>query len=192
MGTVQPNSLLKDKLYQVNFHTTMSGESMVTLIYHKKLDAAWIKAAAELRSILCKVPSCSRHNVQLLGRSRKQKVKLGNDHVDEVMTVFGKDYSYRQVEGAFSQPNGGQSILHIVPHCYFSCDSSVAEYTLRCPEVLLEMGVLTVESTWCSIALLTSCLCATCAAMWLSALHGNSATVHSIGMSDPCGICVNC
>lgn len=114
MEYVQSRSLLKDKLYQVNFHTTLSGQSMVTLIYHKKLNAPWINAAAELRSILCKVPSCTSHDVQLLGRSRKQKVTLGNDHVDEVMTVFGKDYSYRQVEGAFSQPNGGQSVLHIV------------------------------------------------------------------------------
>ena len=114
MEYVQSRSLLKDKLYQVNFHTTLSGESMVTLIYHKKLNAPWTQAAADLRSILCKVPSCTSHDVQLLGRSRKQKVKLGNDHVDEVMAVFGKDYSYRQVEGAFSQPNGGQSILHIV------------------------------------------------------------------------------
>lgn len=138
MKNVQPNSLLKDKLYQVNFHTTLSGESMVTLIYHKKLDAPWIQAAAELRSILCQVASCTRHDVQLLGRSRKQKVKLGNDHVDEVMTVFGKEYSYRQVEGAFSQPNGGQSILRVVPHCYFSCNSSGAlEYTLTCPKIYL-------------------------------------------------------
>lgn len=124
MRFVQPNKIMKDKLYQVNFHTTLSGESMVTLIYHKKLDAPWMEAAAELRSILTKVPSCTSHDVQLLGRSRKQKVKLGNDHVDEVMTVFGKDYSYRQVEGAFSQPNGGQSVPHITSHCHVGLTSA--------------------------------------------------------------------
>lgn len=132
---------------------------MVTLIYHKKLDASWTEAAAELRSILTKVPSCTSHDVQLLGRSRKQKVKLGNDHVDEVMTVFGKDYSYRQVEGAFSQPNGGQSVSHITSHCYFSLTSTCL--LMATPEFLPKMGLqsfcLHLRVLSCS---LVSCQCA--------------------------------
>lgn len=112
MEFVQPRQVLKNKLYQVNFHTTLSGQAMVTLIYHKKLDDEWIAAATELRSILQRVPSCTSSIVQLIGRSRKQKIDLAHNYVDEVMTVFGKDYAYRQVEGAFSQPNGGQSLLY--------------------------------------------------------------------------------
>lgn len=109
MEVVQPNKVLKDKLYQVNFHTTLSGEGMVTLIYHKKLNPEWTAAATELRSTLKSVPSCTSGVVQVIGRSRKQKIELEHNHVHEVMNVFGKDYAYRQVEGAFSQPNGGQS-----------------------------------------------------------------------------------
>jgi hypothetical protein len=33
--------VLRRKLFQANFHTTMSGQAMVSLIYHKKLDDAW-------------------------------------------------------------------------------------------------------------------------------------------------------
>ncbi len=107
MDHVTPKPVLKQKLYQVNFHTTMSGQAMVTLIYHKKLDEAWKEAASELRAVLSSAPSSSGE-VQIIGRSRKQKMELVSSHVDEVMTVAGKEFKYRQVEGAFSQPNGGQ------------------------------------------------------------------------------------
>ena len=113
MDFVQSRNILKNKLYQVNFHTTLSGEGMVTLIYHKKLGDEWIAAATEMRSVLTSVPSCTSGVVQVIGRSRKQKVDLAHNYVDEVMTIFGKDYAYRQVEGAFSQPNGGQSLCLI-------------------------------------------------------------------------------
>ncbi len=37
---------------QVNFHTTLSGDAMVTLLYHRKLDAEWTAAAQRLRCAL--------------------------------------------------------------------------------------------------------------------------------------------
>ena len=40
---------------QVNFHTTLSGDAMVTLLYHKKLDASWRDAAQKLRSGLAQL-----------------------------------------------------------------------------------------------------------------------------------------
>ena len=83
---------------------------MVTIIYHKKLTAEWKIAAEELRSLLTSAPSSSGV-VQVIGRSRKQKIELFTSHVDEVMTVAGKRLHYRQVEGAFSQPNGGDNLL---------------------------------------------------------------------------------
>lgn len=114
MDFVRPRAIMKHKLYQVNFHTTLSGEGMVTLIYHKKLDDEWQKAAKELRTILSGVPSCTSSIVQMIGRSRKQKVDLDHSYVDEVMSVSGRSHEYRQVEGAFSQPNGGQSKLSLL------------------------------------------------------------------------------
>lgn len=107
MDHVIPRDILKQKLYQVNFHTTLSGEAMVTLIYHKQLNEEWRTAALDLRSVLSSCPSCPNGIVSVIGRSKKQKVDLDRSYVDEVMTVDFKQYSYRQVEGAFSQPNGG-------------------------------------------------------------------------------------
>jgi len=91
--------------------------AMVTIIYHKKLTAEWKTAAEELRSLLTSAPSSSGV-VQVIGRSRKQKLELFSSHVDEVMTVAGKRFDYRQVEGAFSQPNGGDNLM------FSSCSSS--------------------------------------------------------------------
>ncbi len=85
--------------------------AMVTIIYHKKLTAEWKTAAEELRSLLTSAPSSSGI-VQVIGRSRKQKIELFTSHVDEVMTVAEKRLHYRQVEGAFSQPNGGDNLVY--------------------------------------------------------------------------------
>lgn len=83
--------------------------AMVTIIYHKKLDDEWRSAAKELQALLTSAPSSSGV-VHIIGRSRKQKIELTCSHVDEVMTVAGKRFDYRQVEGAFSQPNGGKRL----------------------------------------------------------------------------------
>ena len=49
MAEVKGKPVLRTKLYQTNFHTTLSGEAVITLIYHKKLDAEWTEAAEALR-----------------------------------------------------------------------------------------------------------------------------------------------
>ncbi|CAL5219364.1 g1183 [Coccomyxa viridis] len=103
----QHPTVLKEKLYQVNFHTTVSGQAMVTMIYHKKLDEAWTAAAQKLRKVLGACPSSSQPSVHIVGRSRKQKIELDAGHVIETLNVDGKQLTYKQVEGAFSQPNGG-------------------------------------------------------------------------------------
>ena len=42
-GVAHPHALLPpaNHLLQANFHTTLSGQSMVSLIYHKKLNEEW-------------------------------------------------------------------------------------------------------------------------------------------------------
>ena len=76
---------------------------MVTLIYHKVLDDSWIAAARALRSILGSVPSCTQVEPAIVGRSRKQKIALDHDFVLERFQIGGREYHYKQVEGAFSQ-----------------------------------------------------------------------------------------
>jgi len=80
---------------------------MITLIYHKKLDDSWIKAAKELRNALSGTPGATTLP-HIIGRSRKQRILLEAGEVQEVFDVPGRgNLRYTQVEAAFSQPNAG-------------------------------------------------------------------------------------
>jgi hypothetical protein len=46
--------ILRDKVFQANFHCSLSKQLMVTLAYHRVLDDIWQQAAQELRSRLLK------------------------------------------------------------------------------------------------------------------------------------------
>lgn len=95
---LQANELLKLHLFQADFLATLSGELLITLIYHRPLGEPWQAAARELAAEL---------NVLLIGRSRGQKVVLERDWVLEQFELNGRTLRYQQVEGSFSQPNGG-------------------------------------------------------------------------------------
>lgn len=89
---------LKRKLFQVDFLATLSGRLMITLVYHRPLDEDWEAAARELAAAM---------DVQLIGRSRKQKVVIGQDWLLEEFELNGRPLRYQQIEGSFTQPNGG-------------------------------------------------------------------------------------
>ena len=77
----QGSSELRRKLFQVEFLSTLSGELLITLIYHRPLDDTWHAAAEALaESLACKI----------IGRSRKQKLVLDTDWVEEVIEVEGQ------------------------------------------------------------------------------------------------------
>jgi tRNA (uracil-5-)-methyltransferase len=82
---------------QVNFHTTLSGQAMVTMIYHKKLGPDWQEAARKLRPVLGSCPSSSQPSVHIIGRSHKQKLELDASHVIETLSVDGRALTYKQV-----------------------------------------------------------------------------------------------
>jgi len=82
---------------QVNFHTTVSGQAMVTMIYHRKLDEVWTAAAQKLRKVLGACPSSTQPSVHIIGRSRKQKIELDAGHVIETLDVGGRQLIYKQV-----------------------------------------------------------------------------------------------
>lgn len=92
----QADEALNHKLFQVEFLTTLAGDALITLCYHHPLDARWEQAAQAL---------AARLGVSLVGRSRGQRLVIGQDYVTERMTVAGRAFSYRQPEGAFTQPN---------------------------------------------------------------------------------------
>lgn len=88
--------VLKTRWYAVEFLATLSGEMLVTMIYHKKLDDEWRAAAEALQAQL---------GVWIIGRSRGQKVVLAQDFVTEKLNVGDETFCYRQIEGSFTQPN---------------------------------------------------------------------------------------
>lgn len=97
LDEVHQHEVLRKKLFQVEFLTTLSGDALITLIYHKALDDEWISTATALQQ---------RLGFPIVGRSRKQKIVLERDYVNETLNVDGKALHYRQIEGGFTQPNG--------------------------------------------------------------------------------------
>lgn len=87
---------LRHRLFQVEFLTTLSGEALITLIYHRPLDDAWEAEARALEAEL---------DIMIIGRSRKQRRVLTRDHVWERLDVDGRGFVYQQVENSFTQPN---------------------------------------------------------------------------------------
>ena len=97
LDAIMPNELLRRRLFQVEFLTTLSGDAVITLIYHKQLDDEWQAEAEKLQQQL---------GFPIIGRARKQKRVLERDYVTEQLQVDGQTFSYRQIEGGFTQPNG--------------------------------------------------------------------------------------
>ncbi|WP_347332850.1 tRNA (uridine(54)-C5)-methyltransferase TrmA [Marinimicrobium locisalis] len=96
LEAINEDPVLRLKLFQTEFLTTLSGEALVTLLYHKPLNDEWEAAARSLQEAL---------NIRLIGRSRKQKVVLDRDYVIEQLQVGGREFQYQQVETGFTQPN---------------------------------------------------------------------------------------
>ncbi len=84
------------KLFHVDFLSTTHGETVVSLLYHRKLDASWTQKASQIAKEL---------KIHIIGRSRKQKVVIGQDFVTEVLNVDGKTYKFEHIENSFTQPN---------------------------------------------------------------------------------------
>ena len=95
---VVASDVLRRKLFQANFLTTTTGDAVVSLLYHRQLDETWEREADALRT---------RLGIDIIGRARKQKKVLAKDFVVERVAVDGKEYSYKQLDGSFTQPNAG-------------------------------------------------------------------------------------
>ncbi|EAR62243.1 tRNA (uridine(54)-C5)-methyltransferase TrmA [Neptuniibacter caesariensis] len=96
LEAIKPSEVLRRKLFQIDFLSTLSGELLVTLLYHRPIDEVWAEEARVLKE---------KFNIQLIGRSRKTKILLDQDFVVETLNVKGGEFHYKQVENSFSQPN---------------------------------------------------------------------------------------
>jgi tRNA (uracil-5-)-methyltransferase len=84
------------KVFGADFLSSSSGEIVVSLIYHRKLDSAWEQKAKEIADEL---------GIYIIGRSRKQKVVITQDYITERLNIDGVEYSFKHIENSFTQPN---------------------------------------------------------------------------------------
>ncbi|NRA61005.1 MAG: tRNA (uridine(54)-C5)-methyltransferase TrmA [Psychrobium sp.] len=102
MTELHDNHDLRFKLFQVDYLSTLSGQIIVSMLYHRQLDEKWQAQAQALKERLNE-----KFDLQLIGRARKQKICLDHDYVIERLQVDGQELIYKQVENSFTQPNGG-------------------------------------------------------------------------------------
>lgn len=99
---LKSNEVARRKLFQIDYLSTLSGEILVSLLYHKPLDDEWQHAIGQILSRLR-----LDYTIDLIGRSRKQKITLGRDFVIEKLPVKNQHFIFKQVENGFTQPNAG-------------------------------------------------------------------------------------
>ena len=102
LEAIKPDPVLRRSLFQVDFLSSLSDELVISLLYHRQLDEAWQQGMQAVREQLQQ----QGINASIIGRAKKQKVVLGQDHVIEKLQVAGKELIYQQVENSFTQPNG--------------------------------------------------------------------------------------
>ena len=84
------------KLFGVDFLSSSSGEIVISMLYHRRLDSEWEERAKLISETL---------GISIIGRSRKQKVVIGEDYIIETLTIQGKEYKFHHIENSFTQPN---------------------------------------------------------------------------------------
>ncbi len=104
LSLIKSDGMLKAKLFQIDFLSTLSGELLISMLYHKALGDEWRLAAEKLQIALSKFSSVGQ-KVSLIGRARKTKIVLDKDYVIEKMQIDQDEMIYQQVENSFTQPN---------------------------------------------------------------------------------------
>ena len=84
------------KLFGADFLSASSGEIVVSLLYHRKLDDEWKECAQKISQEL---------GIYIIGRSRKQKLVVGQDYVTETLKIEDQTYKFHHIENSFTQPN---------------------------------------------------------------------------------------
>lgn len=122
---LKPSHALRHKLFQVDFLSTLSGEILVSLLYHRQLDDAWEIEAKALKQRL----NDEGFNLNIIGRARKMKIIIDRDFVMEKLNVFDQSLTYKQVENSFTQPNGevAQKMLEWAVDCTQDSEGDLLE-----------------------------------------------------------------
>jgi len=102
IAAIKNHKELRFKLFQVDFLSTLSGQLLISMLYHKPLEDNWQIEAEKLKAQLSIIAP-----VDIIGRAKKQKIIVDKDYVMESLHVGSKTYIYQQVENSFTQPNAG-------------------------------------------------------------------------------------
>jgi len=101
IGAVKSNRILRTKLFQVDYLSSLSDEVVVSLLYHKSLCDDWEESVREMKKQFEK----QGYRIDFIGRARKQKRVIDREFVVEKLNVLGRELVYKQVENSFTQPN---------------------------------------------------------------------------------------
>ncbi len=101
LDAIKQRPLLKNRLYQIDYLASLSGQLLVSLIYKKPIPDEWQAEAAALKAELAAI-----QQVDFIGRARKQKILLDKDYLIEQLQVGTRTLEYQQIENSFTQPNG--------------------------------------------------------------------------------------
>jgi tRNA (uracil-5-)-methyltransferase len=94
---IQNIPILEHKLFSIEFLSSFyTNDLLITLIYHKKLDDIWEQEAQKIQN---------KFDISIVGRSKKQKVILQKEYIQENLYIFDKMYKMNYYEASFSQPN---------------------------------------------------------------------------------------
>jgi len=102
LDSIKDKKELRYKLFQVDFLSTLSGELLISMLYHKLLEPTWEDSAKALKQELSSIAP-----VDIIGRAKKQKIIIDKDYVMESLQVGSDTFIYQQIENSFTQPNGG-------------------------------------------------------------------------------------
>lgn len=101
---LQSDMILSFRLFSIEFLSSSTNDMLVTLIYHKKLEDEWINLAKNLETKL---------NIKIIGRSKKQKIVLKDDFINETLNISSQDFFFAYTENGFTQPNTSVNIKMI-------------------------------------------------------------------------------
>jgi tRNA (uracil-5-)-methyltransferase len=88
--------ILKNKLFRLDFLSNQSGEVILGMIYHKKLDQEWKDQIKKIKD---------KYKINIVGLSKKQKIILDRDYLIESINLSKYNLKYKYTYGQFSQPN---------------------------------------------------------------------------------------
>ena len=101
---LEKSMILSFRLFAIEFLVSSTSDMLVTLIYHKKLEDEWINLAREIEQKL---------NIKIIGRSRKQKIVLSSDFINESLNINNQEFKFAYEENGFTQPNTSVNIKMI-------------------------------------------------------------------------------